>query len=184
MTEEFFHGYSITRIMDCYSNPNKLRVMAETEQDIGDIFPYLNAILPNASYTPGLNILALKLESRLITLYPRLVMMTKIDDEDDARAILAWLRGQINAAHAHREEITPCYDRRRVLGVLDVYRLLPTLNCQDCGEITCMAFAVGLLEGRHDLQECQPLAQPDCRERRERLADLLGTAKSPPEEHA
>jgi ArsR family metal-binding transcriptional regulator len=96
--------------------------------------------------------------------------MAKIEDEDDALAILAWLRDFINDAYARREEITPCYEHRRMVGFLDVYHLLPATDCKACGEATCTAFAVGLVEGRHSLADCSGLDAAH----RERLASLLG----------
>ena len=170
MTEEFFRGYTITHILDCLADPTKIRVIAAAERLVDDVFPHLNAILPNASYSPGANTLTIKREYRLITLYPHVAVMAKIDDEDDALAILAWLRDLINDAYARREEITPCYEHRRMVGFLDVYRLLPATDCKACGEATCLAFAVGLTEGRHDLADCPGLDPAH----RERLASLLG----------
>ena len=46
---------------------------------------------------------------------------------------------------------------QRALRVLDVWALLPQTNCKQCGEATCMAFAVGLLQHKHTPEECPPL---------------------------
>jgi ArsR family metal-binding transcriptional regulator len=40
---------------------------------------------------------------------------------------------------------------------LDIWELLPRTNCGQCGESTCLAFAVGLLQQKHKLDECLPL---------------------------
>ncbi len=169
----FFRGYTITHILDCPADAGKVRVIAEAGREIGDIFPYLNALLPNASYSPGGNTLTIKRGYRLITLYPHLAVMAKIDGEADALVTLAWLRDLVNDAHAHRAEIVPCYEHRHMVGFLDVYRLLPATNCKQCGEATCLAFAVQLLEGWHNLEECAPLGQTAFQQRREILASLL-----------
>jgi hypothetical protein len=47
MPEEFFRGYTITHILDCLADPTKIRVIAAAERLVDDIFPYLNAIIPN-----------------------------------------------------------------------------------------------------------------------------------------
>lgn len=60
-----------------------------------------------------------------------------------------------------------------MVGPLVVYKLLPGTNCRECGEMTCLAFAIGLVEGRHELEECLPLNQPEFNEDREALAKLL-----------
>ena len=178
MTEPFFRGYLITHIQDCLADPAKIRVIAEARGalggtgDIAEMLPYLNAILPLASYSPGANTLTVKRGHRLITLYPHVAVMAKADDEEDALAVLAWLTDLINDAYARRAEIVPLYERRRTVGFLDVYRLLPGVNCKACGQPTCMAFAVALLDGRGRLQQCSGLSDAQ----RARLADLVPDA--------
>jgi ArsR family metal-binding transcriptional regulator len=172
MPSDVFRGYTITHILDCLADPRKVRVIAEADREVGDVFPYLNAILPNAAYSPGANTLTLKLAYRLITLYPHVAVMAKVDGEEDALGVLAWLREIINGTYRRRNEIVPCYEQRRLVGFLEVYRLLPGGNCKVCGEATCLAFAVGLLESRHRLEECPRLDEGH----QQRLTDLLGHA--------
>jgi len=169
MFEAPFGGYVITHVQDCLADPNKIRVIAEAQGIVGDMLPYLNAILPTASYSPDANILMLRRGHRLVTLYPHLAVIAKADDEEDAVRVLTWLRDLINDAHARRDEIMPLYDRRRNVGFLDVYRLLPGGSCKACGQPTCLAFAVALLDGRGRLHECTGLDQ----EQAARLADLV-----------
>jgi ArsR family metal-binding transcriptional regulator len=170
MPDDAFRGYTITHILDCLADPRKLRVIAEASRDVGEVFPYLNAILPNADYSPGANPLTLKRGYRLITLYPHVAVMAKVDDEDDALAVLVWLRDLINDACVRRTEIVPCYEQRRMVGFLEIYRLLPGGNCRACGEATCVAFSVGLLESHHRLEDCPRMDEAHHR----RLAGLLG----------
>jgi ArsR family metal-binding transcriptional regulator len=177
MPDDTFRGYVITHILDCLADPHKVRVIAEADREVGDVLPYLNAILPNAAYSPGTNTLTLKRAHRLITLYPHLAVMAKVDGEEDALEVLAWIRELINDAYERRDEIVPCYEQRRLVGFLEVYRLLPGGNCKVCGEATCLAFSVGLVESRHRLEECPRLDQPH----QQRLTSLLGQA-TPPDE--
>ena len=172
MQGDVFRGYLITHIQDCLADPTKIRVIAEAQGDVGEVLPYLNAILPRASYSHGANVLTLKRGHRLVTLYPQVAIIVKADDEDDALAVLAWLSDLIKATYANRDRIVPSYERRRTVGFLDVYRLLPGGNCKDCGQPTCLAFAVALLDGRGRLHECHRLD----REHAARLADLLPQA--------
>ena len=172
MPNDTFRGYTITQIQDCLADPHKVRVIAEADRDVGDVFPYLNAILPNAAYSPGTNTLTLKCAHRLITLYPHVAVMAKVDGEEDALEVLAWLREMINDAYRRRDEIVPCYEQRRLVGFLEVYLLLPGSNCKACGEATCLAFSVGLLESRHRLEDCPRLDEAH----QQRLASLLGQA--------
>ncbi|HZY42319.1 MAG TPA: (Fe-S)-binding protein [Anaerolineae bacterium] len=50
---------------------------------------------------------------------------------------------------------------RRAPRPLDVWTLLPQTNCKQCGEATCMAFAVGLLQHKRSVIECPPLHADD-----------------------
>ncbi len=170
MSSDPFRGYTITHVLDCLADPQKVRVIAEADREVGDVFPYLNAILPNAAYSPGANTLTLKKGVRLITLYPHVVVMA----EEDALDVLAWLREIINDTYQRRNEIVPCYEQRRLVGFLEVYRLLPGGNCKQCGEATCLAFSVGLLESHHHLEECPQMDEAH----RQRLAGLVGHTAS------
>ncbi len=100
--------------------------------------------------------------------------MAKVDGAEDAAAQLEWFREVCNDTWRRREEITPLYERRKLLGHLDVYRLLPGLNCGECGEATCMAFAFGLLMDKHRLSDCLRLQEDEYAEGGRRLAELLG----------
>ena len=65
-------------------------------------------------------------------------------------------------------------ERRRAPRLLDIYALLPQTNCKQCGEATCMAFAVGLIQQKRGFAECPPLhADVAFAERRTTLEALL-----------
>lgn len=169
-----WNSFTITHVLDCIADPTKNRIIAELSDDISPIFPYLNAIIPHLMYNPGANTVTIKREWRILTFYPHLAVMAKVDGAEDAAAQLTWFRDLCNDTWHRREEITPCYERRKLLGPLDVYWLLPKLNCKACGEATCMAFAFGLLLGGHELAECPHLTAPDYVEGGQRLAELIG----------
>ena len=168
------HGFTITHVLDCVADPTKNRVIARFLGDVSPVFPYLNAIVPNLMYNPGANSVTFKRAWRILTFYPHVAVMAKVDGEEDAVAQLRWFQELCNDTWRRREEITPCHERRKLLGPLDVYWLLPKLNCKACGEVTCMAFAFGLLLGGRELTECSHLTTPDYAEGGRRLAELMG----------
>jgi ArsR family metal-binding transcriptional regulator len=176
MTEDnvLLHGFTITHITDCVADSTKNRVVAELSDDVAAVFPYLNAVVPNVMYNPGANTVTIKRAGRLLTFYPHVAVMAKIDDEEDAEVQLQWFQELCNDTWQRRGEIMPCYERRSQLGPLDVYQLLPRLNCRKCGEPTCMAFAFSLLFGEHTLADCPPLAEPEHAEGGSRLAEMIG----------
>ena len=55
---------------------------------------------------------------------------------------------------------------------MDVYKLLPQTNCEDCGEASCMAFATKLSEKEADLTLCTELSDKKFK----KLDDLLAPA--------
>ena len=168
-----WHSFTITHALDCIADPTKNRVIAEFFDDISPIFPYLNAIIPNLMYNPGANSMTVKREWRILTFYPHVAVMAKVDGAEDAAAQLTRFKDLCNDIWRWRGEIAPCYERRKLLGPLDVYWLLPKLNCKACGEATCMAFAFGLLLGGHQLSECPRLQDDAFAEGGQRLAELL-----------
>jgi ArsR family metal-binding transcriptional regulator len=169
-----WRSFAITHVLDCIADPTKNRVIAELSDDISPVFPYLNAIISNLMYIPGTETVTIKREWRILTFYPHVAVMAKVDGAEDAVAQLIWFKDLCNDTWRRREEITPHYERRKLLGPLDVYRLLPKLNCQACGEATCMAFAFGLLMGGHHLPECPRLQEGAFVEGGLRLEELLG----------
>jgi len=138
------------------------------------VLPYLAGLLPNAGYSDAAGILTLVHQGRLITVYPQTVTLAKALDEEDAERVLEWLREQINEAWARREQITPCFERRRAPRFLDIYRLLPGGNCGRCGQPTCLALALHLAFGEARLSDCPRLAESPFADNRQRLIEWLG----------
>ena len=167
------HGFTVTHVMDCIADPAKNRVIAEFSDEVSSVFPYLNAVVPNLMYNPGANSVTVKRGGRILTFYPHVAVMAKVDGEEDAVAQLRWFQELCNDTWRRRAEIEPCYERRQQLGPLDAYQLLPKLNCGDCGERTCMAFAFRLLFGELGQDACPHLAEPDHAEGGRRLAELM-----------
>jgi ArsR family metal-binding transcriptional regulator len=167
------HSFTITHVLDCIADPTKNRVIAELSDDVAEVFPYLNATVSNLMYNPGANSVTVKRGGRILTFYPHVAVMAKVDGAEDAEAQLRWFQALCNDTWRHRAEIERCYERRQPLGFLDVYQLLPKLNCGDCRERTCLAFAFRLLFGELGLDACPHLDEPDYAEGGRRLAELV-----------
>jgi ArsR family metal-binding transcriptional regulator len=100
------------------------------------------------------------------------MIVTGVDDFDDAQPAFAHIRDVINDTWERRSEITPQEQPRLRASALEVFKSLPGTNCGDCGETTCMAFAVKLAAGQARLEDCTPLAESA----REHLQAILGEA--------
>jgi acetyl-CoA decarbonylase/synthase complex subunit gamma len=56
---------------------------------------------------------------------------------------------------------------------MEIYRLLPGINCKECGEVTCMAFASALIERKKTVEDCPPILEEKYREKKEKLEEIL-----------
>ncbi|HEY5537873.1 MAG TPA: (Fe-S)-binding protein [Acetobacterium sp.] len=45
------------------------------------------------------------------------------------------------------------------INVFEIYELLPQINCKNCGENNCMAFAQKLIDGGKTIGGCSPLRE-------------------------
>ena len=59
------------------------------------------------------------------------------------------------------------------LSPIEVYELLPGINCKECGESNCMAFAVKLVNREATLKNCPPLSEDKYEEAYNKLWSLL-----------
>jgi ArsR family metal-binding transcriptional regulator len=63
-----------------------------------------------------------------------------------------------------RKEITPSFQASARPQIIQILKLLPKTNCRECGEVTCMLFAVRVAEGAKDVNACLPLDPENRRE--------------------
>jgi ArsR family metal-binding transcriptional regulator len=168
------HHYAVTRVLDCIADPSRHRAIAEFSDDVSPVFPYLNAVFAKLAYNPGANALSIKRSGRLMTVYPRGATLAKVEDRKDAEALLRWFQELCNDVWRRRADITPCYEPRKTVDPIDIYQLLPGLNCRECGQASCWAFSWELLFGDQTLDSCPLLSSPDYVEAGRRLEELIG----------
>jgi ArsR family metal-binding transcriptional regulator len=175
----FVEYITLDHTRPCLAEPGKIIVVGKPARAIDAVLPFLNAILPNViSYNPRVFSLVLRRKPGFITLTPDTVYITQVKDADEGLELLGALRDLLNTTWDARETIQPRNEERRTPRPLDVWELLPRTNCRACGEATCMAFAVALLQANRALEECAPLLQPGVSESRETLRGLLGNTAS------
>ena len=56
---------------------------------------------------------------------------------------------------------------------LEVYQYLPQTNCQECGELTCMAFASHLIDRSIQLEDCPPILKDEFKKKYQQLSELM-----------
>ena len=155
---EFLKSITLCYVAPCMADEKKIRLIGYFNRDITEILPYLNAVIKGASYNNGASILTYAKERRLINLYNIKITIAKADDIIDAWHILDEVKALINNTYKNRAGIKPNYEEKVKVTAIQIYGWLPKTNCRACGEATCLAFAVRLLQGEQKLTKCVPLS--------------------------
>jgi ArsR family metal-binding transcriptional regulator len=153
----------------CNAGAQTLHCFAHLNDDVSEVLPYLNTVLGGFAYTQEPPSLTLKNSGKLITIHARKIAVNALRDEEEAEKIVAWLQREINSTWEQRGEIEPSVQGARQPSMMEVLKLLPRTNCRECGEATCMVFAVRVIEGVKDHNDCPPLQA----ESKVALADYL-----------
>lgn len=167
-----FGRAAITVLTPCVADGTKTRFIAHLRGDLEPAMPYLNAVLPGASYSPAAQTLTLSMGHRMVVLYPRRIAVAKADEIVDAWLTLEALRQRACETWARRGEIEPSDATRRRPPALEVWKRLPGTSCGLCGELTCMAFAMRLWSGEAEVRACAPLFEPGEEARRAALVEI------------
>jgi ArsR family metal-binding transcriptional regulator len=177
------NGFEITHILPCIADPEKIRTIVQLSDNIHEVLPYLNATLKGTIYNHAAGILTFKKDGVMITLYRKTVTLAKVDDEAHAKDLIEWLKGLINETYQNRGNIEPNYERGTTLRALDIFKLLPGTNCKNCGEPSCLAFAVRLAGREIEVAKCSPLFSGEYQEKNKVLSNssmLLATKSQAP----
>jgi ArsR family metal-binding transcriptional regulator len=153
----------------CNPSFQSLHCIAHLEQDVSEALPYLNASLGGFEYLKDLPAVTLRVHGKIITVHPREIAVNALKDEEEADKIFQWLQREINDVWEKRSEITPRHEGTPKPKILDILRLLPLTNCQECGESTCMVFASKIAEGAKGPEDCPHLEE----EKRMKLEEYM-----------
>jgi ArsR family metal-binding transcriptional regulator len=150
---------------------------ARFQDDISEVFPYLNAQWKNAIYSPGANQLTFQMGNRAVALKANEVTISNLPDRDSATIELEKVLAEINRIWMDRENLTPLHTARKRLVAMEIYQLLPQTNCKLCGQPTCFTFASKVTVGEADVNACTPLFDEDqYAAKRQRMLDMLAEA--------
>lgn len=155
--EDVFGFCAIMVLAPCVADATKIRLIAHLSKDIGAVFPYLNAAMPNCSFNPHSSIVTFMEAYRMISLYSWRLTIAKADDLVDAWRTLERIRCLVNDTWARRASIVPSYELRKKPPALEIFKRLPGTNCRECGEPGCLAFAVRVWKGEVRPSLCRPV---------------------------
>jgi len=155
---------------ECNPGFEALHCFAHLDQDVGEAIPYLNVTLGGFTYQKDPPSVTFKAHGKLITVHAKKIAVNALKDEDEAIRIIEWLKREINSAWDNRDKIEPLHEAAPQPKVIEILKSLPKTNCKECGQPTCMVFAVQMSEGAKGPQDCPPLDDAG----RQRLSSYLG----------
>jgi ArsR family metal-binding transcriptional regulator len=158
-------------IFNSRCNPGAMAVhcFAHLDQDVSEVIPYLNAVLGGSNVTQDPPSVTFRSQGKLITVHGKKIAINALKDEEEARKIVEWLKREINEAWEKRDQITPSWESLPRPQVMSILKLLPKTNCRECGEPTCLVFAVSVSEGAKGAEDCPQLNE----EQRKNLSEYL-----------
>jgi ArsR family metal-binding transcriptional regulator len=170
----FLDSITLTRTLPCLAEPGKIIVIGKPARTLEEVLPYLATLPGVIAYNPEQCTLTFRRQPGFLTIQRDQVYITQVKDVQEGLELLAALTESINAVWKHRQELVAVTASKRTPRPLDIWSLLPQTNCKQCGEMTCMAFAVGLLQQNRTLNECPVLASdPNHADRRAALDAIL-----------
>lgn len=164
---------NITFVAPCIADAKKIRLIAYFSNNVVEVFPYLNAVMKNATYNKEAPTLNFSKERRMVNIYSHKVAIAKADEIVDAWQTLAHIKDLINDTYNKKDSIVPNYERKVRATALEIYGWLPKTNCKQCSETTCLAFAVKLLLGEQNITNCKPLFTERYKEKKKIMLDIV-----------
>lgn len=149
---------------ECNPGFESVHCVSRLNEDVGEVLPYLNAVLGGAQYFREPPEVMFHHNGRIIKVGAREIAINALKDADEAERILEWLKTEINHAWEKRDTITPCFTGKIKPKLIEILRLLPKTNCKKCGLPTCMVFAAQAVEGGRGAELCPELAETNRRQ--------------------
>ena len=149
----------------CDPGSERYAARARLQVDISAVLPYLNSTLRGAVYLPEAQALTWKKGGHNIAFHAYEFATSNVEDREGAEKELKGLVDLINRTWERRAEITPDATTHQRPTPMAIYKLLPNINCKQCGEPTCYSFALKLTVSQKKLTDCSPLAEPQYAEK-------------------
>jgi ArsR family metal-binding transcriptional regulator len=153
----YLDSITLTKTLPCLAEPGKIIAVGKPSRPLDQVLPYMATLPGVLSWNPQALTLTFRRQPGFMTLSPNQVQIIRVTDTLEGLELLEALKDAINAVWEKREELEAVTELRQAPHHLDIWGLLPRTNCQQCGEATCLAFAVALIQGNRSLDECQCL---------------------------
>jgi len=172
--DKLIESYDVELIAPpCSPGAFRWAVKAHLEIDISPVLPYLNAKLKGCQYDHTSQVLIWKPEGRAYAFRPHEISAASAEDRAEAHEIIAKVVDSVNQIWRERDQIAPSFTEKVLPKALDIFKLLPGINCGECNYPACMAYAVALRAGKAELAQCPLLLQQSWAKNRDKLLDLF-----------
>ncbi len=170
----FLESINIIETSPCLADKEKFKAITKASADLTEILPYINAELERPGYQENSQSLTFKRGIIGFLLMGEQISITKFVTITELHEILDWLKDMINDVDSRRNEITPSFEKKKIVPALSLLNSLPKkTGCSKCGEKTCMAFASKLKSLEAKVDDCPWLLEPEYLSKREKLIELL-----------
>jgi ArsR family metal-binding transcriptional regulator len=153
----YLESITLIKTLPCLAEPGKVIVIGEPNRLLDEVIPYLATLPGIIAYNPKTCTLTFRRPRGFMTLYVDKVYITQVTDSQEGLELFESLKDAINAVWEKRETLAAVMKPKSAPHHLDIWALLPQTNCKQCGEATCLAFAVLLIQRKRLLEECVPL---------------------------
>ena len=170
----YLDSITLTKTLPCLAEPGRIIVIGKPSQILGEVLPYLATLPGIIAWNPQALTLTFRRPHGFMTLYNDKVYITQVVDTAEGLELFNALVEAVNAVWEKRDELIAVTAKKRAPRHLDIWELLPRTNCKQCGETTCLAFAVLLIQHKRSLSECPVLvSDPAFSERQATLETML-----------
>jgi DNA-binding CsgD family transcriptional regulator/ArsR family metal-binding transcriptional regulator len=128
--------------------------------NITPLFPYINASVASAELYENPAHLKLKYKDFLGVIYPDRIMLSPINDKQQAISLLEQLKSLLEDIRNRRDSIPPKNRVFKRIPILEIYKHLPRKNCKECGYSSCLAFAAAVSSQQIVLHRCLYMIPP------------------------
>ncbi len=130
------------------------------ENDLGFLFPYINAVAKDAELYEKPAFIRFILNGVHCVVYPERCIATPLKNREDVEKIKENIIDFLNDICERRAEIVPKFKVFQPIPVTKILKLLPKTNCGECGFSTCMAFAAMVSKQRTSPAGCPYIGLP------------------------
>ena len=154
---KYLDSITLTKTLPCLAEPGRIIVIGKPNRLLDEVLPYIATLPGIIAWDPETLTLTFRRPHGFMTLYPDKVTITQVVDSTEGLQLFDALKDAINATWEKRAGLSAATERKHAPRHLDIWKLLPRSNCGLCGEATCLAFAVCVVQQKRLVTECLPL---------------------------